>query len=58
MKSETLYNLIRPLLRRTGVIDLAYKVLTPNMRATIARRTGLGDYISPLPPPLNRHVNE
>lgn len=48
--TETLYNLIRPILRRTGVIDLAYKVLTPNMRATIARRTGLGDYISPLPP--------
>lgn len=50
MKTETLYNLIRPLLRRSGAINLAYKVLTPNMRASIARRTGLGDYISPLPP--------
>jgi glycosyltransferase involved in cell wall biosynthesis len=50
MKTEKLYNLIRPILYRLKVIDLAYKVLTPNMRATIARRTGLGDYISPLPP--------
>jgi glycosyltransferase involved in cell wall biosynthesis len=50
MKTEKLYNIIRPLLRRSGLIDLAYRVLTPNMRAEIARRTGLADYISPLPP--------
>lgn len=50
MKTETLYNRIRPLLYRMGVIHLVHKVLTPDLRATIARRTGLGDYISPLPP--------
>jgi glycosyltransferase involved in cell wall biosynthesis len=50
MKTEKLYNFIRPILYRLRLIDLAYKLLTPNMRATIARRTGLGDYISPLPP--------
>ena len=50
MKINDVYRAIRPLLQRIGLLGLARRLMTPQMRAQVAQNIGLGGYIAPLPP--------
>lgn len=52
MTISSLYNRIRPLLWKVGVLSLMRRIFTPERRANIAKRIGLVNYVPPLPPRL------